>query len=281
MEPIMSKLVPLASLTAKSGPNSKPRYLKDYRIPPAWTDVMVATEDRGGLLITGVDSKGRVQSIYSKSHTERATRKKFAKINRLIGEAVRIRRQVERGIKDNTLNREEAIVTYLLIETGIRPGSRAETLGSVKAYGATTLQARHVKVMTTGRVWLNFVGKKGVRIRLRVTNPWLVEELTRRKKAITRDNLGWSTPIFRTTDSRLRSYVRTLGSGCYTPKDFRTLLGTSLAASLLKNKRVPSTQTKRNALIRKVVKAVASKLGNTPAVCRKSYINPSVFKRFQ
>lgn len=259
-----------------------PAYLKSIRIPPAWENVHVASSDGGGLLITGTDVKGRKQSIYSAAHTAKASRKKFCKIDRLTKESVSIRRRVELDVKRKGFaNREEAIVTYLLIENGIRPGSRQETLGTVRAYGATTLQARHVRVMSSGRVWLNFVGKKGVRIRVRVTNPWLVEELTRRKTAIQADNLSYTTPIFHTTDSKLRTYVRTLGSGSYTPKDFRTLLGTSLAASLLKNKRIPSSVTKRKRLIRKVLTTVAARLGNTPAICRKSYINPSVFERFE
>ena len=164
-----------------------------------------------------------------------------------------------------------------MFETGIRVGSNSETGGSVKAYGATTLQARHVKVMASGRVWLDFVGKKGVRIKLRVPNPWLAEQLIARKEAA---GAAYSTPLFETSDSSTRRYFKTLGDGSFSPKDFRTLRGTSIAIDELEGKKIPESKTKRNVLIREVCKKVASALGNTPTVAKASYIDPSVWAPF-
>lgn len=261
-----------------SGCKTIPSHLRTLRIPPAWTDVTVNTSPTAKLWVTGYDVKGRKQSIYSTQHRTTASADKFERVRGLCLQADRVRTQIEIDLKrKNAEWYEESVVAYLIYETGIRPGSNTETGGDVRAFGGTTLQARHVKIMSSGRVWLDFTGKKGVRIKLRVTNPWLVEELVRRKEAA---GTAYSTPLFSTSDSSLRRYVKTLGDGTFSPKDFRTMRGTSVAIEFLKGKRMPATKTKRNELMRAVIREVADTLGNTPAVAKSSYIDPSVLAVF-
>lgn len=266
---------PDGAVTKVEGCKSVPPHLKSLRIPPAWINVMVNPDPSSKCWATGVDVKGRVQRLYSSMHIASASADKFGKVQKMIADADVIRAKIEtdvRRISDKYM-REAATIAYLIFETGIRPGSNTETLGDVRAFGATTLQARHVKIMSSGRVWLDFIGKKGVRIKLRVTNPWLVEQLVERK--LSADG-KYTTRVFNVSDSMLRKYCKTLADGSYNPKDFRTMRGTSLAAALLKGRRIPKTKTGVKKLVRGVVKQVAKALGNTPAVCRKSYIDPSI-----
>lgn len=266
------------------GCRSVPEHLKTLRIPPAWTSVEVSIDPAAKCWASGVDVKGRLQRLYSSMHVAAASTEKFGRVQKLIHDAdvirskieVDVKRKVSVGARAEESMREAAIVAYLIFETGIRPGSNAETKGDVRAFGATTLQARHVKIMSSGRVWLRFIGKKGVRIKLRVTNPWLVEQLVKRKNAA---DGAYTTPIFNVSDGLLRKYCRTLADGSYSPKDFRTMRGTSLAAALLKGRRIPKNKTAINRLLRHVVKKVAKALGNTPAVCRKSYIDPAILPK--
>lgn len=255
-----------------------PPHLKTLKIPPAWDDVMVDTDPKAKLWVVGYDEAGRRQPIYSSMHVEQASADKFSNVRKLIENADLIRSQIETDTKRRKSEwNEEATVAYLIFETGIRPGSTADTKALKKAYGATTLRAGHVKIMSSGRVWLDFTGKKGVRIKLRVTNPWLVEQLISRKLAA---GSAYTTPIFDTSDARLRRYVKTLADGSFSPKDFRTMRGTQVAMDAIDGRRIPVAIAKRKQLMRTVFAKVAAALGNTPAVCRKSYVDPAVLAVF-
>lgn len=258
-----------------------PEHIKSLRIPPAWSGVKVDPDPNAKCWASGVDVKGRLQRIYSSFHTLNQSKIKFDRISHLLKQVDTIRSQIEidcrlkPGKSNRRFRNDEPICAYLVFCTGIRPGSTTDTLADKQAYGATTLQARHIKVMASGRVWLHFTGKKGVTIHLRVTNPWLCEFLIRRKDGA---QGKYTTPIFQCNAGSLNRYVKELGDGSASPKDFRTLLGNQIAARLLNGKRLPSSKTKAKKLLRSIYAGVAKVLGNTPAISKKSYINPEITK---
>lgn len=256
-----------------------PEHIARLRIPPAWTEVCVDPNPRATILATGRDAAGRLQRLYSPQHIADAKAGKFERVRALLAEEDDIRTQIEGDInsKDTLpLDRECAHVAYLIFETGMRPGSNADTLAAVQAYGATTLQLRHVKPCIRG-VRLKFVGKKGVRQNVLVTNPYLVRLLKARKKA----DAHWSTPVFSCSASSLNAYLHTLGSGDYSAKDFRTLRGTSLALELLGNRnRLPKSKARRKKVMNAALDKVSRKLGNTRAIAKASYVDPSILERF-
>lgn len=257
-----------------------PEHLIKLRIPPAWTKVTVDPDPTAPVVARGFDSAGRHQRLYSRDHIAAAKSGKFERVQALLSEWEDIRTQIESDLNDKTVTgkeREAALVAYLIYETAMRPGSNAEValVTGIKAFGATTLQLRHVKRAAKG-VRLKFVGKKGVKQNVLVTNPHLVREMVRRKKATT----AWTTPLFDVSNGYLLTYFKKLGSGQYTPKDFRTARGTSLALELLGNRtRFPRSMADRKRLVNKALDKVAKMLGNTRAISRSAYVEPSILDR--
>lgn len=255
-----------------------PLHLDGLRIPPAWTDVKVDNDPDAHVLATGYDIAGRLQRIYSPQHIADAKCDKFERVRALLSEWDDIRTQIESDLNDDSLpklTKESALVAYLIYNTGLRPGSNTDTLAKVKAYGATTLLLKHVKLCTRG-VRLKFIGKKGVSQNVLVTDPHLVRVMVERKN----NGLSYNTPLFKLSSSSLRAYFKTLGSGGYNPKDFRTACGTHLAIQLIGNRqRLPKSDTKKKALLNKALDRVAAKLGNTRAVSRNSYVDPLVLEK--
>jgi DNA topoisomerase-1 len=173
------------------------------------------------------------------------------------------------------LVRDAASVSSLIMATGLRPGSTRDTKAETQAFGATTLEGRHVVVSGTN-VRLKFTGKKGVPIDIPVNNPMVAALLRERK-----ESAGDSGRLFNVSDSQLRGYAKTLDGGSFKPKDFRTHKGTSLAANLVSRGSVPKSEKEYKSRVREVAKSVAAALGNTPAVALQSYIDPTVFSKWR
>lgn len=249
--------------------------IQALRVPPAWTEVMVSTDPKTHCLVVGKDAAGRQQRLYSPEWIAQAKDAKFGRVRALLAEYGDVRTQIESDLNDQRVrgrDREAALVTYLILETGMRPGSNADTLAAVKAYGATTLQCRHVTICTRG-VRLKFTGKKGVAQNVLVTNPYLVELLAERKRA----SPSPRGSVFRVSAAKVNAYVSELGSGGYTAKDLRTALGTKIALELLGGrKRYPKAKATRKRVVNRALDQVARRLGNTRAVSRSSYVDPEV-----
>jgi DNA topoisomerase-1 len=256
--------------------NGKP--LPDHipRIPPAWTDVEVNLEKDGDLLVKGIDAKGRTQSVYSADHHARQAQLKFAKVAELRSKQKEIRKQIERDRKsDDPDVREAADVAMLIQATGLRPGSNSDTKAEKKAYGATTLEGRHIHVRN-GKVTLKFTGKKGIDLEIPVEDPAVAKMLIKRK-----GEAGRKDPIFAVSDSSLREYTDTLDGGNFSPKDFRTAKGTRLAVDQISKMTAPTTQKEYKAAVKSVAKVVSENLGNTPTIALQSYIDPVVFAEWR
>ena len=255
-------------------PVKAPDHIKALKIPPAWTEVMYNPDPNGALLVKGKDAKGRVQAIYSARHVSQQAQAKFSRIKELDRKFERIKAQNEQARRDVNL-KERADCLALIMATGIRPGSDMDTQAKVKAYGATTLEGRHVQDRG-GQVWLEFVGKKGVSLSIPVFDKDVSAMLIDRKRAA-----GDNGRIFATDSSRLLNYTHTLNGGSFKPKDFRTHLGTSLAAKEVETIPAPATKKEYEKRVRDVAKKVAKALGNTPTVALQSYINPFVFSAWR
>lgn len=250
-----------------AGGKPLPPHLSKIRIPPAWTNVRVNLDPNADLLVKGTDAKGRVQPIYAESHHARQAQAKF--------ERVKLLDQLDRKVesKINKDKSDEAAVLRLVRHTGIRPGSDADTGAEKQAYGATTLEGRHVK---KGGAELHFVGKKGVDLKIPVKDPELVKELKARA-----ERAGPKGKLFDTDDSKLRSYVKSIVDRDFKPKDFRTLKATRMAMDLVERGAVPKTDKEYKRAVKDVAKKVSTALGNTPSIALKSYINPAVFTKWR
>lgn len=250
-----------------------PEHIKQLKLPPAWKDVRINPDPEAALQAVGRDAKGRAQYVYSKEFQNTQAEAKFARIKELDRKFDKIRRQnAERMASENPKTRDNAECAALVMAMGIRPGSDADTKAKVKAYGATTLEGRHV-VSEDDQVYLRFTGKKGVSINLPVSDPALAAMLEERAK-----QAGADGKLFPgVSDKSLLDYTHTLNGGGFKTKDFRTLLGTRGAIRKIESMPPPKTEKEYKKLALEVAKSVSSKLGNTPTVALQSYINPTVF----
>ena len=252
-----------------------PEHAKKLGIPPAWKNVRVAEHPSHDLQAVGTDAKGREQRIYSDAFTEKQAQIKFARNKELIDKQKKIFAQNEANMKsDDEKTRESASCMKLIQQTGIRPGSNADTGAEKKAYGATTLLGKHVVSDDKGNVRLQFTGKKGVSLDIPVEDESTAKMLLERKQ-----KFGDEGKLFGCSDAELRDYSHTLNGGSFKPKDFRTLKGTQTALAEIGDNPQPAANFKEyKKRVMEIAKKVAAKLGNTPTIALQSYINPFVFE---
>jgi len=252
-------------------------------IPPAYEDVWITMKPRGHLQATGRDARGRKQYRY---HTEWRELRDSAKFGRMVsfGEQLpKLRRILKRDLGLPGLPREKvlAVVVSLLDATRIRVGN-TEYARDNKSFGLTTLRNRHVSFIRDGRAVLNFRGKGGVQHEILIDDK-RIAKIVRRCQEIPGQLLfqfindeGNRCPI---DSGQVNDYLREAMGNDFTAKDFRTWGATLHAITLLACTPLPDPPSEYalKKKIAEVVKHVAAELRNTPAVCRKSYINPAVF----
>jgi DNA topoisomerase-1 len=252
-------------------------------IPPAWERVWICPTRTGHLQATGRDAKGRKQYRYHPAFRSSQDGEKFARLAGFGRVLPRVRGQVEADLARRGLPREKvlAAVVKLLDQTHLRVGN-AEYVRTNNSFGLSTLLDHHVS-FGGGEMRVGFRGKGGV---------WHERTVTDRRLARVvrgcRDLPGQD--LFQYVDDRgdprpvgsadVNGYIRRAAGGEYTAKDFRTWAGTVKAAARLARAPRPDTKTAGARAVAEVVKQVAAELGNTPAVCRASYIHPRVIDAY-
>jgi DNA topoisomerase-1 len=256
-------------------------------IPPAYRNVWISLQARGHLQATGRDARGRKQYRY---HPEWRQVRDSAKFDRMVafGEALtKLRRKLRRDLGLPGLPREKvlAVVISILDATRVRIGN-SEYARDNNSFGLTTLRNRHVSFIRDGRAVLNFRGKGGVQHEVHIDDK-RIAQIVRRCQEIPGQHLfqyvsddGQRCPI---DSGQVNDYLREAMGEDFTAKDFRTWGATLHAITLLARTPLPEKPSERalKKEIAEVVKQVAAKLRNTPAVCRKSYINPAVFEAWR
>ena len=259
--------------------------IRSLAIPPAWEDVWICPEERGHLQAVGTDAAGRKQYLYHEAWTTRRGRQKFDRVIRLARRLPAMRRVCDRDIVSRGLTRERVLAGAVrLLDLGFfRIGSESYTEEN-GSYGLATIRRSHVQV-SRGEVRFDFAAKGGQRRVQAIEDPALARlsgALLRRKGGgpeflAFRDGTAWRD--VRSED--INSYLKDLAQEEISAKDFRTWHGTVLTAALLASQEeVLTSVTSRKRVVSAVVREVADALGNTPAVCRASYIDPRVIDRF-
>jgi DNA topoisomerase-1 len=257
--------------------------IKSLVIPPAWTDVWISPDPRGHLQATGRDARGRKQYRY---HPRWRQVRDETKYYRLIGFAQAlpaIRRRTDADLRKAGLPKEKVLATVvqLLEKTLIRVGND-EYARQNRSFGLTTLRDGHVEV-AGGRVTFSFRGKSGVEHEVDLAD----RRLARVVKAC-RDLPGQELFQFVNDEGKrqtiesadVNEYLREITGEDFTSKDFRTWAGTVLAAQLLHDFAGFASEAQAKKNIIRAVEAVAKRLGNTKAVCRKCYIHPAVLDSY-
>jgi len=257
--------------------NEWPEHIKALKLPPAWTGVRINHDPHADLLAIGKDAKNRDQYVYSPRFAASQAALKFDRINELNDKFDEVKDQNKRSqqSKDPVVN-DHGDCMAAVMHMGIRPGSDDDTGAEKKAYGASTLEGRHV-VVKDGQVRLQFVGKKGISLDLPVEDPELAEMFKNRAK-----KAGETGKLFgNVTDKSLLNYAHSLDGGGYKTKDFRTLKGTRTAYALVENFQVPKNEREYKKAVHAVAVHVSKHLGNTPAVALSAYISPVVFGKWR
>lgn len=252
-------------------------------VPPAYEDVWICRDEHGHLQATGRDARGRKQYRY---HPKWRTVRDDAKFGRMATFAEglpRLRRILARDLARPGLPREKvlAVVVSILDATRVRVGN-VEYARDNKSFGLTTLRNRHVSFIRDGRAILNFRGKGGVQHEVPIDDKRIArivrhcQELPGQQLFQYVTDSGQRAPI---DSGQVNDYLRDALGDDFTAKDFRTWGATLQAVILLARTPLPEIPSERafKSEIVSVVKKVAAELRNTPAVCRRSYINPIVF----
>ena len=252
-------------------------------VPPAWTDVWICPDPRGHIQATGRDAKGRKQYRYH--HAWRASRDetKYDRMLALADALPIVRRRTKAALAKPGLSREKVLATVVqLLEKSLIRVGNDEYAKANGSFGLTTMRNRHAQVRGN-RVKFTFKGKSGVRHAVDVED----KRLARIVKAC-QDLPGQELFAYIDDDGKRRdvgsgdvnAYLRELTGEDFTAKDFRTWAGTVLACTALKTFESFDSQARAKKNVVQAIEAVAGVLGNTKAVCRKSYIHPAIIDSY-
>lgn len=253
-------------------------------IPPAYTDVWICPYTNGHLQATGRDARGRKQYLY---HAEWTTQRDEVKFHRMLAFAKSlsaIRRRIDRDLALRGMPKEKVLAALVrLLDTSYARIGNEEYAKTNHSFGLTTLQDRHLH--TRGEVMtLAFRGKEGVAQEIQIDDPRLKKIV-----ATCQDMPGHELfeyfdedhEVHDITSDEVNDYLQSIAHEEITAKDFRTWHGTVIAATSLWNAPIVLSKQDVREQIKMAVQAAADALGNTVAICKKSYIHPQILALYQ
>ena len=264
-------------------PITDPRVLAriaSLSIPPAWKNVWIAPDRSSHLQATGIDSRGRKQYLYHPDWRRDRDELKYGDMEAFGRIQPRLRANIARRLADGHAPSHLRVLalSLRLLDIGLfRVGSDRYARDN-RHYGLTTLLLDQVKV-SNGRAVFDYVGKAGRRQRLVITDPEAIAvlEILRRRRTgpaellAFRDTQGWK----RIHREDVNNFLRTESGGPFSAKEYRTWNASVIAAAALAAQRPPVSRAARVASA-----AAADVLGNTPAVARRSYIDPRILEAY-
>lgn len=258
--------------------------IRALAIPPAWTDVWICPRASGHIQATGRDAKGRKQYRYHDDWSRHTAETKFERLPAFARALPKLRKRVEADLYRRGVSRDKVLATAvrLLELTLIRVGN-AQYAKQNRSYGLTTLNKRHLD-LNGGAMTFAFKGKSGIEHEVRIRDRRLatvvrsLRDLPGQQLFKYRDAGGALCPV---TSDDVNAYIREAMGDGFSAKDFRTWAGTVSAARALREADPPTSASDAKRKITVCVKAVAGRLGNTPTVCRSSYVHPTVFDLFE
>lgn len=252
------------------------------RIPPAWRDVHISTNARAAIQVWGFDARGRKQYKYHPRAVEKGELRKYYRVRQMARDLPTLRSRAMRDFRKKGLSKDKvcAGIVRLISQGFFRVGSERYQKEN-NTFGITTMRKSHVAVLPD-HVEFEYKGKRSI---------------TQRNVVDGKDLARFITELLRTPGPRLfrymedgkwenvdsgdvNDYIERIAHFPYTAKDFRTWGGTLRAATVLAELGKGKSQTERKKNVVTAVRLVASELGNTPTICRKSYVHPVVVMRY-
>ncbi|HVS61044.1 MAG TPA: hypothetical protein VHE82_10175 [Gemmatimonadaceae bacterium] len=253
------------------------------RIPPAWRDVHVSTDPRAAIQVWGFDARGRKQYKYHPRAVEKGELRKYYRVRQMARDLPTLRSHIMRDFRRKGLSKEKvcAGIVRLISQGFFRVGSERYQKEN-NTFGITTMRKSHALVLDDNTVEFEYLGKRSI---------------TQRNVVDGKDLARFVTELLETPGPRLfryledgkwenvdsgdvNDYIERIAQFPYTAKDFRTWGGTLRAATVLAELGKGKSQTERKKNVVTAVRLVAAELGNTPTICRKSYVHPVIVMRY-
>lgn len=260
--------------------------IRSLKIPPAWAEVAINPAAKGRVQAIGRDAAGRWQYLYHENHTRAQEIRKFRRLTKFAEALPKMRTAVARHLNQTGLARERVLscVLRILSTCFMRPGSQvyASEHGS---YGITTLRRKHVKVKGD-LIEFDFPGKSGVRQTRQLRNRQVARVIRSTLKVpgfnVFKFENGEGKPVA-VTRSHINEYIKQVMGESFSAKDFRTWAGTLICACALAREgdEIREKPVARKKRVFAAIKETAEVLGNTPAVCRSSYVCPEIIHAFE
>jgi DNA topoisomerase IB len=256
-------------------------------IPPAWKDVWICPYPMGHIQATGVDARGRKQYLYHRKWRERRDQEKFDAMVRFARALPKLRQRVKRDLGREELDQRRVLgCAVRLLDRGFFRIGGEDYAESNDSYGLATMRKDHVALSPPDFIRFDYPAKSGQRREQSIVDPEVFEvvETLKRRRGGGQELLAFKSGG-RWIDVRsedINGYIKAVAGDDFSAKAFRTWNATVLAAVALAVSGPAALQSKtaRRRAVTRAVKEVAHYLGNTPAVCRASYIDPRVFDRF-
>ncbi|MCU1675153.1 MAG: topoisomerase [Frankiales bacterium] len=251
-------------------------------IPPAWTDVWICPVASGHIQATGVDARGRRQYRY---HDVWRQQRDLAKHDRILDFASRLptaREVIRADLRTSGLSRQRVLACAVrLLDLGFFRIGGEQYAAENETYGLATMHKEHVHVARDGTLTFDYTAKSGKHLHKSLNEPEVgaVIAALKRRRGGGEELLAYRGPAGQWIDVKsgdINAYLRAATGGEDSAKDFRTWSATVLAAIGLAVSTEAATEAARKRAVTRVVKEVSEQLGNTPAVCRSSYIDPRI-----
>jgi DNA topoisomerase-1 len=256
--------------------------IRKLRIPPAWQDVRIARGEVAPLQAVGVDKKGRTQYLYHSRFRAQREEEKFQRVVEFGESLPALRRRVRADLQDSGADRSQVLAAMVrLIDQGFFRIGNDKSAKAESTYGLSTIRGAHVRV-DGHKLYFDYVGKWKKAQKRAVQDERVAEIVARLKKmkGVELFKFEQGGRIVDVKDRHVNDYIQSIIGKDFTAKDFRTWAGTLLCSIALAMLGQGTSKTDRQRRVRKAVTAAAEQLGNTPAVCRSSYICPRLIDEY-
>lgn len=258
------------------------QYIHSVRVPPAYKKVVINLKPDSKVFAKGEDDAGRRQYIYNPKYVEEQSKNKYCNLIKFGRELPRIREKIDEMIqkRQHSLDRMIALILRIIMQCNFRVGNEVYRKKH-HSYGISTIEPEHVR-LNGDRAKIKFIGKKGVLNECALRNSVLVDQL---HELI--DKGGHGQPLFwykegrekrRVTAIDINNFLRKFGP--FTSKSFRTWEANMVMFKRLLNAKQETAVTKRKKQVRELIKDVAVELHHTPAICKRSYLVPSLLNLY-
>ena len=260
--------------------------IKKYRIPPAWKSVIITLNKN--IIATGYDTKGRKQYIYSQKHIEKKRISKYCNLIDFLKIIPLIRKDIKYNLSKKKISKEKliAILLNIIIICSFRIGSE-DNRKKYNSHGISTITKKEINI-NKNNITIDFIGKKGVQNKCKITDPKMVKLLKDLYKNTKKKDNIFIYDDLKISNVEVNNYLKSFNKNI-TSKVFRTwLANTKLIDKIMNSKYKLYTDKERLQLIREIKKEIASEMHHTVSVCSKSYIikelvdlyiNDSAFKK--